>query len=525
MKYNVTARLFVVAFVFIGSTISLHNLSMTNFGGYSEDGTFNIPPYHEISNTTPKPRITLVHFDPHFLGGFRNQHMRFVAFVAFAVKHNISQILLPSLRWSDNVNKSKSLQHDLLFDVPYWNSRAESVGLPLLVNYDAHSLEGIIHTNKGNHTSTIATDPVPCFNETSGLYSGIDESFLRRPGVNLRRVNTYAMIGQGEVYSHCLRTLGENGENNPDKIKEIARQDINSTKIYRFTYLTPHGGLPGGGGRLWREYSALQGNRGKASVPTFVDRLGEEHAMIYPEHVPVEKAIYDLLRPSQHLQKSIANSINRAVQNHTQQKINDHQPRLLALHPRIEQEMLGHRCNKHMESNITKVLEHIRTFTPFHDGNSSNSFRFDSVFMAVSKEGVDKESNKGGHIGEVINHNRLALRRFRKVGLFNGIPLFESGTESASKIQLPMTSNNNTSSATRFVSVVDLGVVELVASVIDFFIAVTADIFVGVKGSTFSTDVSSVRYYQQKENGGEENYVVGPDGINRRFGPPAPHFC
>ena len=521
MKYNVIARLFVVAFVFIGSTISLHNLAMTNFEGYLEDGPANIPPYHEVlSKTAPKPRMTLVLFDPHFLGGFRNQHMRFVAFVAFAVEHNISQILLPSLRWSDNVNKSKSLQHDVLFDVPYWNSRAESVGLPLLVNYDADSLEGIIHTNQGNHTS-VATVPVPCFNETSGLYSGIDESLLRRPGVNLRRVNTYAMIGQGEVYSHCLRTLGENGENNPDKIKEIARQDINSTKVYRFTYLIPHGGLLGGSGRLWHEYSALQSNRGKASMPTLVD--GEEFAMIYPEHVPVEKAVYDLLRPSQHLQKSITDSINRAVQNHTQQ--NDHQPRLLALHPRIEQEMLGHRCNKHMESNITRLLDHIQTFTPFHDGNNSNSYRFDSVFMAVSKEGVEKESNKGGHIGEIINHNRLALRQFRKVGLFNGIPLFESGTESAAKIQLPMISNNNASSATNFVSVVDLGVIELVASIIDFFTAVSADIFVGVKGSTFSTDVSSVRYYQHKEDGGGENYVVGPYGIERRFGPPAPHFC
>jgi len=52
-----------------------------------------------LNITTPQPLPTLVHYDPHFLGGYRNQHMRFVSFIHYAVTNSIPQILLNSLRW------------------------------------------------------------------------------------------------------------------------------------------------------------------------------------------------------------------------------------------------------------------------------------------------------------------------------------------------------------------------------------------------------------------------------------------
>ena len=44
--------------------------------------------------------------------------------------------------------------------------------------------------------------------------------------------------------------------------------------------------------------------------------------------------------------------------------------------------------------------------------------------------------------------------------------------------------------------------IKLVSSIhiFNFFIAVKADIFVGVRGSTYSTDAFSCRYYQHKED-------------------------
>jgi len=480
-----------------------------------------------VSGIAPKPQRTMVHYDPYFMGGFRNQHMRFIAFVAAAVKANITQILLPSLRWGDHVNKTKTIQHELLFDVPYWNSRAESVGLPYLVDYDPNVLEGIVPTN---HSMNESMAVIPCFNQSSGLYSGMEETILRNPRTNLRRTNTWEMIGQGEMYSHCR---GENGENDPAKIAEGAQRDSNSTNVRRFTYLTPYGGMLGGAGRLWWEYEALQKNRGRA-IGNLVDG---KMVNMHPEHVHVEKSIYDLMRPSKYLQEAIDARIGEVLQNHT--TIHS-RPRLLALHPRIEGEMLGHRCARFMEPNLTKILERIKTYPHFYDGdyfdeNSSIEYKFDLMFMAVSKKGVE-EISKGGDLGRLMEQNRDALWKLRKNGLFPnkhgnssrvGIPLFESGGENAVKIQFPRIPPSNQPSVDMpSISTLDLGVTELVASAINFFTAIKADTFIGVRGSSYSTDVFSVRYYQHKEEGGERaNYILGPEGIKRVHGPPAPHSC
>mmetsp|Transcript_34293 Transcript_34293/g.63110 ORF Transcript_34293/g.63110 Transcript_34293/m.63110 type:complete len:553 (+) Transcript_34293:40-1698(+) len=545
---SANTRILAIGFVFLFTTLNLQKkispLEQNDYGMPHNDA-------HLSSRTTPKPQPTLVHFDPYFMGGFRNQHMRFVAFVANAVNLNISQILLPSLRWGDPYNKSKSIHHELLFDVQYWNSRADSLGLPFLVNYDPNVLEGIIPNTGGNES---ATTVVPCWNETSGLYSGVDEALLRNPGTNLRKIHTWGMIGQGEIYSHCRRTPWTD-ENDPIKIEEAARQDDNSTnstsnKVYRFTHLTPHGGLISSG-RLWWEYSNMQKNRGRASEPTLIN---SQLVYMHPEHVQIERAIYELLRPSHHLRLATENAIQMVLQNNA---TSNARPRVLALHPRVEQEMLTHRCNKFMESNLTKVFERLETFSPFLDGSNSSEYRFDLVFVAVSKKEVDKTSTRDSELGRIMNGNRDALHHARNYGLFNssssssgtssrmGIPIFESGTDSAAKIQFPRIQQSTLQFVTNgrpgageriypqtvpaenrpFVSALDLGVLELVASIINFFTAVKAEIFVGVKGSTYSTDVFSVRYYQHKEEGGGENYIVGPGGIERLYGPAAPHAC
>lgn len=106
----------------------------------NSDDTINDMAYF-INITTPQPQLTLVHFDPKFLGGFRNQHMRFVAFVNFAVEHSIPQILLPSLRYgvAQGEHRGRDVPFEYLFDVAYWNEQAERVGLPRLVRYDARA--------------------------------------------------------------------------------------------------------------------------------------------------------------------------------------------------------------------------------------------------------------------------------------------------------------------------------------------------------------------------------------------------
>ena len=96
------------------------------------------------------------------------------------------------------------------------------------------------------------------------------------------------------------------------------------------------------------------------------------------------------------------------------------------------------------------------------------------------------------------------------------------------------TQNRNTKSFWDWFNKEKPEMIKLVSSIhiFNFFIAVKADIFVGVRGSTYSTDAFSCRYYQHKEDddmvdsrtsGGGENYIVGPEGIKRLYGPPKSH--
>ena len=74
----------------------------------------------------------------------------------------------------------------------------------------------------------------------------------------------------------------------------------------------------------------------------------------------------------------------------------------------------------------------------------------------------------------------------------------------------------------RLVTSESLGLTSLIASVVDFFTIIDAERFVGVKGSSFSSDLFAVRYYMGK--GG--NYILSRDnGVEELIGPPPSHSC
>jgi len=488
-------------------------------------------------HTAPQAKATLVHTDPHFIGGFRNQHMRFVAFVNYAVSHNISQILLPSLRWGDAYTHMSTL-HENLFDVKFWNVHAHSKGLPRLVRYDLSILEGV---------EKLSLEAPPCWNVTSGLYNGLDEKMLRDPNTNLRRIDTLGLIGSpdhGEMFSHCKGILPDA----PDSEMNM----INNTTTRKYTHLIPFGGGTGAG-HLWNQYNQMQSAR-KSSFDTI--KRGNQTVEIYPEHVSVEKAIFQLLQPSQVLrdamEASLIGSFEKARRNSTIHPLNssnndievtkgDAYPRLLALHPRVEQEMLRHRCARFMENNLTRVFDRLSTYPAFQANDATGiQFSFDAIFVAISRYQIEKPpgENIRPPLLDIIKENAQTLEQARNNGLFNhsragGIPMFESGKGTAEKVRFPsVRSFGYDVNSTNFKTADELGVAELVASIINFFTAVKADIFVGVRGSSYSTDVFSVRYYMQqnlKENSRNSslsgNYLLGPDGIEEVVGSPRPHSC
>mmetsp|Transcript_14022 Transcript_14022/g.19641 ORF Transcript_14022/g.19641 Transcript_14022/m.19641 type:complete len:254 (+) Transcript_14022:288-1049(+) len=252
----------------------------------------------------------------------------------------------------------------------------------------------------------------------------------------------------------------------------------------------------------------MQRQRGKAKVASTVDN---RTVSSYPEHHPVEKAINTILRPSE----AIHNAVKTAIQS-SAGSVDDGKPtKFLALHPRIEHDMLQHRCSRFMEKNLTRIFEHLRGLP-----------LFDLLFIAVNAELVTGERSAALplNVREIALENAVVLNHTRTYGLFGndshaGIPAFESGSRTAENILFP--EEEKPGAIPRLVSAESLGLTSLVASIVNFFTITEAEGFVGVKGSSFSTDLFSVRHYMGK--GG--NYLLSPDGVNELVGPPPPHSC
>ena len=86
------------------------------------------------ASADPDPALpTIALTEPFFKGGFRNQAMRFNQFIFEAREKNISQILLPSVRWGEQFG-GKAILHEKLFDVEHWNSFYPA--LPRFVTYN-----------------------------------------------------------------------------------------------------------------------------------------------------------------------------------------------------------------------------------------------------------------------------------------------------------------------------------------------------------------------------------------------------
>jgi hypothetical protein len=205
----------------------------------------------------------------------------------------------------------------------------------------------------------------------------------------------------------------------------------------------------------------MQRQRGKATQ--IIDPKTNRTITVHPEHHPVEKAISTILRPSE----AIRNAINSAIQssiittatattregnvlqhkdinNKKEQRRRQHQqqPKFLALHPRIEHDMLQHRCSRFMEQNLTKIFNHLKTTKELL--LSSHNTNFNLVFIAVNAELV-LVANDGhhqfnsDHIREIALENSIVLNRTRIFGLFGnesgvGIPVFESGSRTAENV-------------------------------------------------------------------------------------------
>ena len=450
-------------------------------------------------------------YPPGLPGGYRNQGMRFISFVVYAKRQNMTQLLLNSLLWSTQVENIEGridwfpIPFEWVFDVDHWNTFAPKQ-VPLLLRDDQikvdQAIEGLCWTKAS---------------DIEGTELLRSEDRIRQIGSKTRNRHsnfTHEYSGQTTTINHLQRAALLQGALTPllDNVTVpfiTGRLKLNPRK-QDFLLATEHCRQPfvyGGGtgaGRLWNEYLGF--HRG-------LDIAGSHRNT---SSVPFETDVwvYRALRPSP-LWRDLA---EQCAAQHAPSK------RYMALHARVELEIMGHLCGNNMEKNLTAILERVlqldETLTSSEDKNRKH---ISGLFIAVSRAGMEVKGTttyeKFRHFADenlqtlniVTGQNTsetLAADNTRQLFrvLQKNLPVFECGGRFVENFYAthPDVPSHGA----------------LLNAVINFHLAVYADYFIGVKGSSFSTDVLTTRYWLGK---GDTNYRYTQTGIERVQGLPEPH--
>lgn len=498
-------------------------------------------------------------YPPGLLGGYRNQVLRFIALCVHGKRHGISQLLLPSLLWStqlDGIGTHVSwfpIPFDWIFDVEYWNTFAPH-NLPRLVRTVMDS------TNEIGQGKTRSD----CWIEASE-YTG-DEQLLNGEAISTH--NNHDLTTTDSMSSHG-RTVQANetqsnvyyysyplGDNNNNKynvsvltINHLQRAALlqgtlkplqNITVLYiaglisfnpRKHDLTDlvqscqnpivYGGGTGAG-KLWKDYVTFQSKfdqrQPRRKEKSTLGSLLVSNKSVVPYETDVW--VYRALQPATRW-RAVA---DRCVKQHAPTG------HYIAVHARVELEIMGHVCGLYMEKNLTRIIQRVSQLyndltMPQQRVSSSTTIpqNISGLFVAVSRAGMaDTRSSSYQNFKAYADENlrvldRLTKREDESGGLphfeplqtdYSVLPIFECGEG----ILQEFYANNP--------GVPNHGA--LLQSVINFHIAVSADVFVGVSGSSYSTDVLTTRYWLGKGRGNYRYTTKGTDLVENG-GLPRPH--
>jgi hypothetical protein len=461
------------------------------------------------SNNTSYTTTLALLYPPGLIGGYRNQVMRLIAFCVYAKQNGHGQLLLPSLLWTTEINDDHMMQgtnkdnsrwfpvpFSRIFDVEHWNTFQRH--LPKLVDpiandgdcwMSATELPGYQQLRDGNEIESQRAKHASNNNMHYYHYSTNDET----------RSNEF-------IINHLQRMALLQGTLRPVSnisIPTITRQIMSSSRKEDFFPLVQNCTNPfvyGGGtksGRLWNDF--LHFRRDASAQQQQPAKSGS----VVPYQTDVW--VYRALRPASQWRDLAEMCSKSATQN----------GHYIALHARVELEMMNHRCGATMEKNLTKIIEQVYDlhYSIVENGNGEPA---SGLFLAVSRDGMKftntrankkfkkyaKENLRTLHLLST-NHSE-ALFGSRKYEL----PVFECGKQALMEYyaQHPDVPNHGS----------------LVESVINFHVAISADMFVGVKGSSFSNDIWTTRYWQGK---GDTNYEYTLSGIVKveNNGLPEPH--
>lgn len=468
-------------------------------------------------------------YPPGMMGGYRNQVLRFIAFVVHAKEKNITQILLPSVLWTTKMidpgfNHSKNddnqsfqrdfpIPFDWVFDVDHWNKYHEH--LPLLVTPDrmisssmfdcwiqSSELRDIHQLH--NATSTIVDTNMQ--NTANIFYYMYDRSTKNKNDTNTN-VIYINHLQRAVLMQGMIRPIA-----NDVTIPILTNQLTINPRLHNFAPDTDHCTNPrvhGGGkkaGVLWNAYISYIKTAAKAAASTPLTGEGDEWAMskrstrTNTSFVPfnTDVWIYQALQPAE-MWRTVA---MKCIQSHASSG------KYIALHARIELEMMEHICGSGMEKNLTKILDQV--YKLYGDQRESLKSSISAIFIAVSRDGIALTNNyrKSWFRPIAIDNLRTLDQITQGSPSASILPAFECGEKVLEQFYSinPSIPNHGT----------------LLQSVINFYIAVSSEIFVGVAHSSYSTDILTTRYWLGK---GSSNYRYTTGGIEQveNGGLPVPH--
>jgi hypothetical protein len=210
---------------------------------------------------------------------------------------------------------------------------------------------------------------------------------------------------------------------------------------------------------------------------------------------------------------------------------NQHHP-YMVFHARVETNIMTHKCSKYMESNLTKMFGWVDAFVEGYNeditakNNAKNSAipkrqqrqPLRGIMIATSRSNMKQHDEMAVENWNVLNQ--------RSVSYVNGTS-YATEKNVADKAETSDVRNG----ASPLVFECGEGWVRegfygspkrnyqnlpkdyygtIVPQILDFWLAVQADVFVGVLTSTWSTDVWTTRYYQGR---GAGNFQYTREGI------------
>lgn len=166
----------------------------------------------------------------------------------------------------------------------------------------------------------------------------------------------------------------------------------------------------------------------------------------------------------------------------------------MSLHARVEPDMQRHTpCRDYKVRELSRIINMVE-----------NKFEApSSLVIALSREILEEEG-----LNVTLSNNTLAgenlrlLNKMRDEGLWGGrVPVYEAGSSRLADIPY-------------FRNALSIG-----GSVLNFFLAVEADVFIGTRVLSYSTDVIATRFFRNLT----ENYFYMPHGLERAYDPVKDH--